>query len=194
MLEQALLNYVDDPRKPINNFMLGTIYEEKGHFAAAIGFYLRTAEYSEDKNLIYESLLRVAICLEIQGKRMCPLKGALLRAVSVSPERPEAYFLLSRIYEITKDWHLSYAWATAGERTLSTSHRPLLTDVKYPGTYGFMFEKAVTSWWIGLYHESLNLFKTLDKEYKVLPIYEESIKNNITNITNILRSKGDTSV
>jgi tetratricopeptide (TPR) repeat protein len=182
-----LTKYINEPRSQIINFDLGKEYEDQKQYSAAISFYLRTAEYGEDKMLIYEALLRVALCFEMQGKRNYTMKGALLRAVSVMPSRPEAYFLMCRTYEICKEWHEAYAWSFIGERV--KEKEPLKTDVQYPGPYGFIYERAVVSYWIGLYQESLNLFRSLQK-VKMYPIHEQSVKSNIENVVNILRSKG----
>jgi tetratricopeptide (TPR) repeat protein len=193
-LEKALADYVSEPRNPSFNFTLGTCYEELRQYAAAISFYIRTAEYGNENTTIlsYESFLRIAICFEIQGNRRQPMKGALLRAITIYPTRPEAYFLLTRMYEQNKEWHEAYAWSVAGENILKdkTIHLPLITDVQYPGRYGFIYERAVVTWWTGLYYESLRLFKLLEKEYKMLPIHEASVKSNIINVTTVLKGKG----
>jgi len=192
MIEEALLTYIDSPRVGINNFTLGQEYEKHRQLAAAIGFYIRTAEFGDDKLLSYEALLRVAICFEAQGKRVSPLKGAILRAISVMPDRPEGYFLMTRTYEQNKNWHEAYAWSFIGEKIARGEKelKPLISDVLYQGVEGFIFERAVVGWWIGLYTESLDLFKYLEKNFKMAPIYQESINNNIINVTNILKDKG----
>jgi tetratricopeptide (TPR) repeat protein len=191
-LEKALKEYVQDPRNQSKNFHLGTCYEELQQFAAAISFYIRTAEYGENEVLIYEALLRIAICLELQGDRGQPMKGALLRAVSVKPSRPEAYFLITRMYRVRKEWHESYTWSFMGEKLLDKNpfFVPLTTDVQYPGRYGFIYERAVVAWWIGLYYEALALFRGLEKDYKMLPAHEASVKDNINNVVAELKSKG----
>jgi tetratricopeptide (TPR) repeat protein len=191
-MEQLLTNFVDKPRDPMNNFLLGRYYEERSQYAAAIGFYLRAAEFGEDDLLTYEALLRLAINFEFQGRRSHTMKGVLLRAVSVQPNRPEAYFLIARTYEVLKEWHEAYAWSIIGLKIAceGVCEGSLHTDVQYPGVYGFIYERAVVSWWIGLYYESLSLFKKLEKQYKMLPIHGESVKRNIETVIGILRRKG----
>ena len=66
---QELLNYISDPKNGEYNFALGRWYEEQGHTAAAIGFYVRTTEFSNNTLLVYEALLRIGICFTIQGGR-----------------------------------------------------------------------------------------------------------------------------
>lgn len=183
-LNKNLMNFVYDSKNSLVNFNLGYAYELLGQTASASSYYLRSAEYGSDDVLIYESLLRLALCLSKQGSRVFTVKGVLLRAISLLPNRPEAYFLLSRTYEINRDWQESYTFATIGEKLISDNHTKLKTDVEYPGKYGFIFEKAVSSWWIGLYDESLYLFRQLDKNYNMSDVYSRIVKNNINNLGN----------
>jgi tetratricopeptide (TPR) repeat protein len=191
-LEEALANYIKEPRNPIFNFILGNSYEEEKQYSAAIGFYIRTAEYGINDLLSYEAFLRIAICFEIIGRRPHAMKGILLRAITIQPNRPEAYFLMARTYEINKDWHEAYVWSIIGKKVAEENEikESLITDVQYPGIYGFIYERAVVSWWIGLYYESLELFKELKNSYDMHPIHKESVNGNISTILNILKKKG----
>jgi hypothetical protein len=177
-LERAIDNYINDPKNQIINFDLGFCYESRGQTAAAVSFYIRTSEFGSDDLLIYEALLRAALCLERQGSRVFTVKGMLLRAVALMPNRPEAYFLLARIYDRCKDWQESYTWSVIGN-LLPVPKDNLKTDVEYPGQYGFAFEKAVVAWWIGLYAESQYLFRQLEKNTHMLDIHKQSVKKNL---------------
>jgi hypothetical protein len=187
-LNKALSDYLSDPKYPLYNFNLGKIYEDLGHNSGAVSFYLRTAEFSNDNLLIYESLIRIALCIEKQGNRTNTVEGILLRAISVLPKRHEAYFLLSRTYEINKTWHESYTFATIGENLSDNNEINLLTDVGYPGKYGFIFEKAVSAWWIGLYDESIYLFRLLDNNYNMLDNHKQIVKLNLNNLSETFKN------
>ena len=187
-LNRALMNYITDPRDSLYNFTLGKCYEDLGQTASAASFYIRTAEFTTDTLFAYESLLRLALCFEKQGLRVYATKGILLRAISLLPDRPEAYFLLSRLYEINSDWHESYAIATIGEKLVSDSDIKLRTDVEYPGKYAITFEKAVSAWWIGLYYESIQLFRELNKNPNMLDIHVNAVRNNIKNLGHIQKN------
>ena len=180
----ALRQFVFDPKNSSYNFYLARFYEEAGHTASAISFYIRTAEFGNDDLLIYESLLRQALCLERQGSRVFVAKGVLLRAIFLLPKRPEAYFLLSRICERNKDWQESYAYAIMGETLTGEGLDKLRTDVEYPGTYGFTFEKAVVGWWMGLWDESLYLFRQLNKDSKLSSVYKKAVASNLNKLIN----------
>jgi len=186
-LTSALYNYLMDPKNPMYNFTLGKVYEDMGHTAAAASFYIRTGEFAtefEDNSLLtYEALLRLALCFEHQGSRVFTVKGILLRAISIMPERIEAYFLLSRMYEMTKEWQESYTFALMGEKIKDNQPKEkLITDVEYPGDYAFMFERAVSGWWLGLWDESISLFKQLNKIPNMVWNYKSIVQNNLANL------------
>lgn len=174
------MNFVNDPRYPLYNFQLGYAYELAGHNASAFSFFLRAAEFCViDDRFCYESILRASLCLEKLGNRVHSLKGMVLRAMSIQPRRPEALFMMSRICEQNKDWHEAYSYAIMGEELIGNDHSQLMTDVDYPGSYGFTFERAVSAWWIGLYDESIHLFRQLDKIVGIRFDYKQSIESNI---------------
>lgn len=165
-LNTALYNYLADPKNPVYNFSLGRVYEDMGHTAAAASFYIRTGEFATEfennELLTYEALLRLALCFERQGSRVFTTKGILLRAISLMPNRPEAYYLISRLYEMSKDWQESYTFAVMGEN-LPEPKEKMISNVDYPGRYALTFERAVTAWWIGLWNESMYLFRQIKK-------------------------------
>jgi tetratricopeptide (TPR) repeat protein len=181
-----LLRYISDPKNAEYNFQLGLWYENWGHTAGAAGFYVRAAEYSSDALLSYEALLRIANIFTRQGGRVYMVKGVLLRAISLIPERPEAYFLLSQVYEKNKDWQEAYSFAVMGQR-LSEDQPKLRTNVEYPGKYALVYEQAVSAWWIGLFKESITLFKQLQKNKTMLPIHSVSVQDNLQRLEGLVR-------
>jgi len=183
-LKYWLDKYIIDPRNQEINFELGWCYEQQGQTASAAGFYLRSIEFGSDINKIYEALLRMSLCFEKQSNRVFTIKGLLLRAVSLLPKRPEAYFLLARIYERNKDWQEGYTISTIGNE-FANDEPNTQTDVEYPGKWSFMFEKAVCSWWIGLYDESIHLFRQLDKNPDLSELYKASVVDNLSRLENI---------
>ena len=69
MILKHLQSYIDNTEDPRINFNLGHEYETWGQTGAAISFYLRTAERSDNDLIQYESLLRCALCFSRQGTR-----------------------------------------------------------------------------------------------------------------------------
>lgn len=179
---ELLNRYIENPEDPEANYNLGLFYEDSGHTASAVSYYLRTAERTYDNLLKYECLLRSSICFNKQGCRNFTVKGLLQHAIALLPTRPEAYFLLSRFYEKeNKDgsWTDSYLIASIGDRVAKFGQKSLRTWVEYPGDYGILFQKAVASWWCGLCDESRNLFNLLKDKYVMAKEYEDAVNFNL---------------
>jgi tetratricopeptide (TPR) repeat protein len=181
-MKDKLINLINDPKNPTNNFIVGKIYEDEGQWSSAVSYYLRAAEFSRESLLAYESLLRINLMLEKQGNRFSSCKAALLRAISLYPKRPEAYFLLAKTYEYTREWHDCYAISCIGESMEFENEEPLNISIGFPGKYFFTFQRAVSAWWIALFDESIGLFRQLDKNPDILPVYSQAIKNNLNNL------------
>jgi len=179
-IQQALNKFIDDPYNDKVVFDLANFYFDQNQTASALTYFLRVTEYSTDDDLIYASLLRAGLCLEKQADRIFSTKGLYLHAISHSPKRPEAYFLLSRLYEWNKEHQESYTIASMAESVCHFNLHSLKTNVEYPGKYGFKFEKAVCSWWLGRVDESLNLFLDLHHNEPMLQTHIDSVKNNLT--------------
>jgi tetratricopeptide (TPR) repeat protein len=178
--------FIKNPGDNLNKFWLGYEYEKIGHMSSAMGYYLSCAENSDSDLLAYECLIRKAICFRSQGEREIHVRNSLLLAVSLMPERPEAYYLLSQAYEISKDlrdedkWQQAYAWARIGERiTKKFEVAPLLTKTPYHGDYLFSFQQAVSLWWIGRASESLKLFTQLKNNKELDDRHKECVNYNL---------------
>jgi tetratricopeptide (TPR) repeat protein len=179
-LQQKLETYIDAPHVPENSYAIGYEYELMGQTASAMGFYLKCAELTDDKMLAYECLLRKAICFKKQGQRETHVKNTCYMAISVLPQRPEAYHLISIAHEMCGEWHASYGWACAGE-TMHYDGKPLQTPCGYPGYYGLPFQRAVAAWWVGKFDEARKLFDDL-VEMDLNPAYQGHVKWNRDNL------------
>jgi predicted GH43/DUF377 family glycosyl hydrolase len=180
---KILVNFVEDPYSQITNFYLAYDYDKKGQTASALSYYLRSAEYGYGKDLVYESLIKMGKCLGKQGRRQASEKGIYLNAINYNPQRPEAYFVLSQYYESRKEWFDAYTMANIGLQYIDNSS-PTLTNIDYPGNYGLLFQKAVSSWWIGQTNESRKLFSKLKDNYinKMNDFYKNLVHQNINSI------------
>ena len=176
-----LREYITAPELDSTNFKLGVWYQSKGHTASAVSFYIRAAERTSDTLVQYECMLRASSCFHEQGSRGNSVKGLLQHAVALLPDRPEAYFFLSRYYEQSKEWFDGYTIASIGA-TLEDKHPPLSSDIGYPGSYGNIFEKAVTAWWCGLNQESVELFKDLYLNYPLDKIHKDAVVRNLKSL------------
>lgn len=183
-LENLLYFYVDVPNDPHLNLKMGTIYESMGQTAAAISFYLKAAEYGEQTNpdIAYTSLIKIGLCFESQGGRYHSVVKALQHAISYMPNRPEAYFILSRFYERNTKWQDSYLTACTGLLHTVGNHNPLPADVEYEGHHCLLFQKAVSGWWCSRQDDSVKLFKELLDNHNMSDTYLHACLNNLSRI------------
>ena len=181
-LHKLITTYSLDTENPEYNFNLGVWYETNGHTAPALSYFLRCAERADNLDLAYEALIRGSYCYEKQGTRDGTAKSLLQQALCLVPNRPEAYFLLSRFSERRQWWQDCYIYADWGLQFSDFNLTPLRTDVEYPGYYGLLFEKAVSGWWWGKNIECKNILLDLKKNYPLSDIYKKSVDDNLQRI------------
>lgn len=184
-LQKALREYAYDVENPQKNLALALIYEKLGQYAGAISFYLRTAERTDDKHLSYFCIIKVAQCFDFQEGRNNTVIAMYKHAICLMPERPEAYYFLSRNYEQIKEHVDSYMISELALFKCDFNSPKLIYDIGYPGKYGIIFQKAVSSWWWGKSAESRKLFKDLADEY-----YDEMDEMHINAVQNNLCKLG----
>lgn len=185
-LHILLHSYIQNSNDPEINFLLARQYDKLGQSASAVSYYLRCAERTDIKLLRYECLLHTARCFESQGKRNLTVRGLLQHAIVINPTGPEAYWMLSRIYEQDssyKDhWMNAYTIASLGmhycDKETILRHR-----VGFPGLFALKFQRALTAWWAGLCDESRVLFEELKHDPSISAEYLHKVRNNIKMIT-----------
>ena len=179
---RSLHSFIDNPVDPKSNFNLGVEYESLNQTAAAASFYLRAAEKTNNRSLQYKALIRNAICFEKQGNRDLTIKTLLQRAISVLPNRPEAYYLLSKLYERRQEFHDCYTISSIGLENTNCFPEKLDEIPEYPGKYGLIFEKAVSGWWVGLNEQSRELMFDLYFNYSMDDSHRITVENNLNNL------------
>lgn len=190
-LQYLLEKYVQDPTNPENNWGIGLEYFNLGQTAAAVSFFLRCAERTEDIFLQYECLLKVAESYKLQGGRSYTVESLIKQALALVPSQPEAYFMLSEFYQQEKKWIEGYSIASVGEMISNTFNYNTLRDsTPYPGKYGLTFLKAVNGWWCGHTEESEKLLKNLAYHHPLNTTYKNACRNNF-NILNIWKTKSE---
>jgi hypothetical protein len=181
-IKDLLYSFVHNPSVD-NRFRLAEEYYSKQQYAIALTFYLKTAEVSEDKNQQYYCLIQCARCFEIPGNRKHSVMTLYKHAIKLLPDRPEAYYYLSRLYELHNDWIDAYFYAELG--TLKApSNDSYQVKLNYPAKYGLLFQKAISAWHIGRGEESRSilhllkntLFKQMDLAHQI------SLQQNITRL------------
>jgi len=178
-IEELLIQYSLDTENPEHNFSLGIWYEKEGQNSAALSYFIRCAERTDDNNFSYEALIHASNCYDRQGTRDGTAKGILQQALCLIPTRPEAYFLLSRFSEKHQWWQDSYIYANTALNFADFNSVSLRTDVEYPGKYGLLFQKAVAGWWWGKNQESGLIFQDLIQNYNMKEEYRTIVIDNL---------------
>ena len=183
MITPHLNNYIQNSNDAQANFWLGYEYEQQGQTGAAISFYLRTAERATTDIEQYEALLRCALCFEKQQTRDNTEKVLLEKAISLLVHRPEAYFLLSRLYEMSGEWQDCYTISCIGLAIANFNSPSLSTHVDYPGKYALTFQKGAAAWWAGHCDESREIMADLKFNCpEMSPIFLQAVNNNLASI------------
>lgn len=182
MLEQLIIDYINDTENPEKNWLLAQQYYSIGQTASAITYYLRTAERTTDKNLVYDCLVLMSQCFDQQGNRNYTVKNMLYSAIAVDTHRPEAYYFLSRKLEQEREFFQAYATVEIALNTTSDTYKN--PSIGYPGKWSLIFQKAVAAWWRGRDTESKQLFQyLLDNHWDEMDeIHKNSVNNNICNL------------
>lgn len=179
---KILSEFCLNTKSELTNYKLAEYYFIRKNYASALSFYLRTAEYGSTTDLIYESLLKVAICISKVGKRPTSEKSAFNTAIAFQPQRPEGYYFLSLFHEFRKEWTDSYTMASI---SLSLAHNitPIM-GIDFYNSYQLLFQKAVASWWVGKGKESRELFFDLahNRSSEMNDYYKQLVQNNITSL------------
>ncbi len=184
-IQEKLNQYIQDPFNPVYNFELACEYDYEKQYASAFSFYLRTTQYGDDTLLTYESLLRGAICFQNQTRRKLSTIGLFEYAISVCPERPEAYFKLCEYLEIEKEWKQMYLISSIGESLKNNPSLVLRTNIYFPGYYSFKFFKALSSYYMGNLNQSLKLFLELKSNKSMHSAYTTAVENNVKHLSTL---------
>jgi hypothetical protein len=174
------------------NYNLARWYETNGHTAPAHTYYLRASERTEDNILAYQALIRASFCYKSQGSRDGTERVLLENALNLLPERPEAYYFLSVLWERKQEWQHSYTYANLGICCYNKEVEPINLP-EYPGKHLLFFQKAVTGWWWGKGQETRDLFQLLATEYWDLldERHQKSVEDNISRLGLTPQSQGE---
>jgi len=178
-----LVNFSLDTENGEKNYNLAVWYENQGHTAPAHSYYLRAAERTEDNTLAYQALIRASFCYRSQGSRDGTEKVLLENALMLLPERPEAYYFLSLLYQKKSEWQNSYIYANLGLQCYR-QNVGVINLPEYQGKYLLIYQKAVAAWWWGRGMECRKLFHSLVDEYWNImdETHRVSVEDNITRL------------
>ena len=164
----TLEKYLRFPKLPETNFHAGVFYEQNKQYSPAFSFYLRSAELAEEggmeddvsRSIAYEGLCRAFICLNYYNKRDTTCEALLSYAISLSPDRPEAYYLLSKFHAKKKNWMQVYTLSSIGFN-LGVEDFHSISDLQYRSQDSFLFSMAIASYELGRTTESRRILQEL---------------------------------
>lgn len=185
-LNRSLFYYINNPRNDQICFNVGLAYDLLGQKSSALTFFLKTLDHTKNIQLQYECLLKCIFILEDLGRRDTTVKTLIHRAIALMPDRAEAYCLLGRVYERKQNWVECYSNATLALKI--SVFGTFKSDLDFPGKEELLFQKALSSWWIGNFQESLYLMRNLAQTAQN-DAYLNLSKHNISILQNLFKFK-----
>lgn len=180
-LDELIKDYIHCPTGTEENLHLALEYEQLGMWAGAITHYLKCVQFTKNASIKYECLLRMYDLYMRSDRRTTTAENCLQQAISVCPTLPEAYFLLSLHHEQQGNWQHSYTAASQG-LAFSTPTKNMRTDISEHHEDYFLFQQAVSSWWIGRTQQSRELFHKLRHSTALSTKYINLVHSNIQNL------------
>ena len=150
MLNKLLNDLVLDNRNPHKLYAVAREYDKLEQGAGAFTFYMRAAEFNdgntfEEKWLQYKSLIFMALIHHREGNRDISVDSLLKSAIMVLPDRPEAYYIISKLCTEHSNWRDAHVYSTIGLQYINDYER-IDNDLDYPGHFGLKYIKAISYW------------------------------------------------
>lgn len=146
LLHDVILDYNNSDKI----YKLAREYDRLEQGSGAFGFYLRAADMSpgktfDEKWLQYKCMILSAFIYERNENRNHSVEGLLKIAIETLPERPEAYYFISKFKAANNDWRESLMYAKIGLMFVS-DYEVLDNDVNYPGHNALHLLYAKARW------------------------------------------------
>tara|TARA_Y100001937_G_C7123728_1_gene333862 strand:- start:719 stop:1963 length:1245 start_codon:yes stop_codon:yes gene_type:complete len=176
-LKKLLQIYSENPSNIQYNIDLAKEYFSLGQYAAACSFLNRIIETSKDDDVVYESLILLSRVFSQQGSRDTHTFVSLYHALSLCPDRPEAYYWLCMGLEIREPFQC-YAYANVGIKNWKNYKNVTGLQIEFE-KYQLIFQKAVNAWHSWRIEESKELLYDLHLNYDMSEWYSELVINNL---------------
>ena len=181
LLNDVVLDYSN----PEKLYALAREYDKLEQGSAAFSFYLRAADMANSKDeyhrfIQYKCMILGAFIYDRNGNRNSSVIGLLKIAIEAMPERPEAYYYLSKFYQDRSEWRDSLMYAKIG---LTCKHDKFQDeDLQYPGIEALKLLYARAKWKTDGRDDSRNY--AFDLKYKniLTPDIDKEVTDLLNNI------------
>lgn len=149
MIQKLLYDAVLDYQNPFKLYALAKEYDRLEQGAAAATFYMRAAENNDEstfdeKFIQYKSLILMGNIYHREGNRDITARSIYRHAVTAMPDRPEAYFILSKWLADRHEWQEALVLSTQG---LACSNFDMIdNDLEYRGKWQLDYIHAISKW------------------------------------------------
>ena len=164
LLNDVILDYSNSEKI----YKLAREYDKLEQGSAAFSYYLRAADMSPGKTaaekwLQYKCMILGSFIYERNDNRDHSVEGLLKIAIDTCPDRPEAYYFLSKFKQKKNDWREAMMYAAIGLEFESWKS-VYDDDLNYPGINALRLLYARAKWKTDGRDESKNL--AFDLKYK----------------------------
>ena len=167
ILNDVVLDY----QNPYKIYKLAREYDRLEQGAGAFSWYLRAADMAnsneyKERWIQYKSMILGAFIYERNGNRDHSVEGLYEIAIETMPERPEAYYFLSKFKQDRNDWRKSLMYSSIGLSNIEngTLEDAQDNDVGYPGHDALRLLYARAKWKTNGRDDSKNI--AFDLKYK----------------------------
>ena len=172
-IEKNIDLLINDPYNDKINFNVGLSYENEKQYAAAFSFFLRTAEFTNNKIFSSEALLKCSFCINKQQDRAQKEIYLIKQAITASPNSLEPYLFASmyyswRVVPLSANWMDSYLYACMGLNIIENNIKidkfnTIFVDNIELELY---FQKALSGTNLGKINEARSIYIKLLSKFK----------------------------
>ena len=179
-IEKYLAQLINDPENDFINFELAYAYEKEKQYAAAVSYYLRCAEYTNNNTLVSECLIRCSFSMNKQGGRDQKELHYIKQAMGASPCSLEPYYIASLYFSWRGNHRDSYLYTCLGINIYENNiqKEKFIKDVGF-SMYDLYYQKAFTCSNIGKINESMQLYVKILQEFDIQDWNKENILKKI---------------
>ncbi len=166
---KVLNDVVMDYSNPFKMYALAREYDSLKQGAAAFGWYLRAADFCEgetweEKKLQYNCMVLGGQIFERSEARGQTVIGLYKMAMTILPDRPEAYYFAAKHSKEISNWRDSLMYSKIGLGLELVEHSE---ELNYPGQVGLEYIYAMSKWKTDGRDDSKNLLFNLKHKNKL---------------------------